>query len=722
MASFDTLQQLIRHPEWIAPRTDLRVFLGEPGAPEATKTTVEPGNAFSPGMRTFGVTWWLRFPDRDVFFAPERAPLDALVWHYEAGYLPLIHCDVQLEGLNVRHSVFQDGHARNQSEAVCGRLVLTNQVQETIRVQAFLVLRSLGPAGGPLTDLAIGDGGRSLWDTRRAVSLLGVDQEPSAVGCGVGDPSGFAVIGDVPAKGETHDPAGWCFGLMRFDVMLTNGMSWQLHFDCPLQTNGSLQENLPSRVVLRPNDFAPRAAAHLAEWRTRLSFIQLDVPDVTFRNAFFAGLQHMLTAMVGDQARIAPLSYPLPWLRDSVYIIRCFDLAGLHDIARAATDYCARNDFFGGFGAEGDAPGQGIWALVQHYCVTRDRDWLASVYSAIQRKCDWLFRMRRAQEPLQITIDTPILPFMHAARAAGVICLAAEDGLIRGTMDHGVEHALGWVNHWALCGFREAAFAARELGRYDDEALYDVEAAELHAALLSVSESSATFWEHERTVNSFLWPTRGWEAAADHVKPRFDAWWAKHRSAGDTYQPEPYWLYFEFAQAHNALLLGERERAWSVLDYRLRHQDLPGLYGWREGGNGVGTENAVDGVTLINQLRGCQRLDSITPHGWSQAELWLLQRAMLIEEWQDGLLLFAGVPQHWLGPNARIALHRFPTRYGCISTALQVDKDGQWVTIRAEGIDAGTPIQICLSTGAIERLSDGEPIALDVHLSARCGG
>jgi hypothetical protein len=158
------------------------------------------------------------------------------------------------------------------------------------------------------------------------------------------------------------------------------------------------------------------------------------------------------------------------------------------------------------------------------------------------------------------------------------------------------------------------------------------------------------------------------------------------------------------------------------LAYRLQHQDLPGLYGWREGGHGVGTENAVQGVTLINQLRGCQRLDSITPHGWSQAELWLLQRAMLIEEWQDGLLLFAGVPQHWLGPNARIALHRFPTRYGRVSTELQVDKDGQWVTIRAEGIDAGTPIQICLSTGAIERLSDGEPIALDVHLSAMCGG
>jgi hypothetical protein len=63
MASIETLEKLKEHPEWIAPRSDVRVFLGEPGAPEATKTTVEPGNVFSPGMLTYGVTWWLRFPE-----------------------------------------------------------------------------------------------------------------------------------------------------------------------------------------------------------------------------------------------------------------------------------------------------------------------------------------------------------------------------------------------------------------------------------------------------------------------------------------------------------------------------------------------------------------------------------------------------------------------------------------------------------------------------------
>ena len=50
MASHETLEKLAQNPDWLPPLSDLRVFLGQPGAPEATKTTVVPGNVFSPGM------------------------------------------------------------------------------------------------------------------------------------------------------------------------------------------------------------------------------------------------------------------------------------------------------------------------------------------------------------------------------------------------------------------------------------------------------------------------------------------------------------------------------------------------------------------------------------------------------------------------------------------------------------------------------------------------
>ncbi len=715
MASYDTLQALSAHPEWIAPRSDRRVFLGEPGAPEATKTTVEPGNVFSPGMRTFGVTWWIRFPTNGgEFYATETAPLDSLKWHYERGYLPLLHCETQVEGLGIRHSLFQDGNAAQRSEAVCGRLELTNMRARALDVQVFIALRSLGPAGGRVGSLAVGADRRSFWTgtasaegARRApVPLLAVDQPPNAIGCGVGDPSSLARAGEAPPEQVAQDRDGWCYGLMRFDVTLPRGGAWQLCLDCPQQTQGSLRYDLPGTVAPQPEQFDARAEAHLAAWQSQLARIGLTVPDGNFRNAFFAGLQHMLTATVGDQARIAALSYPLPWLRDSVYIIRCFDLAGFHDIARAATEYCVRNDFFGGFGAEGDAPGEGLWALVQHYRTTCDKTWLERVYPAIRRKCDWLFQMRRTDKPIQLVTDTPILPFMHAERTAGVICVPqpaptpsqgagqAGHGIILGTMDHHV--AISWVNQWALCGLNEATYAACELGYDADAALYAAEARELRAALEAFIEQHPEYFDWERTVNSVLWPSRVWEDSPERIAGKFSAWWEKHRGSDDEYRPEPYWLYFELAQAHNALLLGQRERACRVLQYRLQNQDLPGLYGWREGADGVGTENAVHGVTLINQLRGCQVFDSIMPHGWSQAEMWLLQRAVLVEEWQGGLLLFAGVPTGWLAPNARVAFRNFPTWYGRASAELVVDSKGETASISLSGVRAGTPIQVWL--------------------------
>ena len=699
MASVETIEKLAAHPEWIPPRSDVRVFLGEPGAPEATKTTVEPGNVFSPGMLTFGVTWWLRFPADGSFFATETAPLEALHWRYEEGCLPLIHCETQVHGVDVQHSLFQDGAAADYSEAVCGRLRLSNPetARRPVNVQVFIALRSLGPAGGPLPDLAVEANRRGFCQPKGNLPLLAVDRDPDAIGCGVGDPSPLARRGEVPAEAACQDKDGWVYGLLRYDVVIPAGGNWTLRLDCPQQTQRRWQHLANSRAVPRPEAFEARSQAHLEDWRARFAGIELDVPDQDFHNAFFAGVQHLLTAMVGDQAHIAALAYPLVWLRDGIYIMRCLDLAGFHKEARFATEYCVRNDFFGGFGAEGDAPGQGIWALVSHYRVTGDRLWLERVYPAIRRKVEWLFRMRRTTTPIQVTIDNPVLAFLQANRMLGLICMPASEGIIHGTMDQGIVYSVGFVNHWALNGLRCAAFAAAELGYLADEAAYQAEAADLESSLMAYIQRNPEYFEYERTANSLLWPTHAWEHRLDFVEEPFNRWWAKNRGSNDSdYQPEDYWLYFEFAQAHNALLLGQRERAWRVIQYRLQHQDLPGLYGWREGKDGVGMENAVNGVTLIRQLRGCQIFDSVTPHGWSGSEMWLLQRATLVEEWQDKLVLFSGIPETWLKPGARFGFRNLPSWYGDVSASVQVSQDGRSVHVEISGAVPGTLVQVRL--------------------------
>ena len=87
-ASLATARMLEAHPNGSCRAPSGECSWVSPARPRRPRRTVEPGNAFSPGMRTFGITWWLRLPHEDTFFAPEAAPLDALAWHYEDAFLP----------------------------------------------------------------------------------------------------------------------------------------------------------------------------------------------------------------------------------------------------------------------------------------------------------------------------------------------------------------------------------------------------------------------------------------------------------------------------------------------------------------------------------------------------------------------------------------------------------------------------------------------------------
>jgi len=87
--------------------------------------------------------------------------------------------------------------------------------------------------------------------------------------------------------------------------------------------------------------------------------------------------------------------------------------------------------------------------------------------------------------------------------------------------------------------------------------------------------------------------------------------------------------------------------------------------------------------------------------------MWLLQRAMLVEEWNNGLLLFAGVPKHWLTPGARITIGGFPTAFGRIDASLIIAMDGKNAEVKYSGINQGTGVEIRLPGMNIPTVSDG---------------
>jgi hypothetical protein len=63
---------------------------------------------------------------------------------------------------------------------------------------------------------------------------------------------------------------------------------------------------------------------------------------------------------------------------------------------------------------------------------------------------------------------------------------------------------------------------------------------------------------------------------------------------------------------------------------------------------------------------------------------------------QRGLLLFAGVPEEWLTPGARVAFRDFPTWYGAAVAELAVNSDGKSASVTLTGVAEATPVTVAL--------------------------
>ena len=122
-------------------------------------------------------------------------------------------------------------------------------------------------------------------------------------------------------------------------------------------------------------------------------------------------------------------------------------------------------------------------------------------------------------------------------------------------------------------------------------------------------------------------------------------WNATRNEQGD-YNKRPERTNFEFAQAHQWLLLGFPQKTWETLNWFFKHQSSPGLYSWWDGYKEQYPEHRWATV------RGWIKPENVTPSYWSAAEALLLEMDMLayVDESkpQKPLVIGAGVPASWL--------------------------------------------------------------------------
>ncbi len=593
------------------PRGEGHVLLARPGTPESAKSWHEPGASLSPVKGSFGVSLWAE-DSLGNLVSGERLPLAEVTQRFAWD-----------SGATVPAIVTETTHYRARWELPApGRWQLAVSPRQPAATRVELVVRSVGPSGGPVRSLAW-NGKRLRINDAWSLELAPAPQRV-VIGHEGDDHWMTARSGATEWAGED----GWGYARLALDPRATTTATL---------TADSL-----------PPDTAP-LPAHL------VPFAELSLPDPRFAESMRAEVTHLAMSLVSGETRSSdPVNTPIPWQRTGAYIVTALARAGQVPLARSLAVFLAENDFYGGFGAEADAPGLGIWALTEVATQAADSAYDRWAWPHVRRKAERIIELLDARQDVRVPLSYPVTPWARRNDDPTLVANAARDGLIVGRMDHG--RPLLFVNAVSYAGLvRAAALATRE-GHKDDAARYAERAGRLRAAWKAAFAPPES--NNPRAYIAALWPSG--VAAEPEARATFQAALDRHwnQLRDSTGQPRawPLWTYFDVAEAHQWLLLGAPERAWQVLTWFWEHQSSPGLYTWWEGDD---EGNAFGWWTYT---RGWLAPKTVTPHHWTTAEMLLLQLDMLARaesnEAEPTLVIGDGLPKEWLAhPLAVRGLH-----------------------------------------------------------------
>lgn len=610
-----TLLEIARRPADPWPRGDGHALIGEPGSPLSQKAYHEPGGSFTPSPGSFGVSFWVRDSQGRLVATSDSIPVEKIQQRY------VYRGGAKIPGIEditpyYTSRWFQTESGRWQLEFK--NTASTNQIE--------IVFRSVGPAGGPLKSV--------IWDNSRLLLNRGwiITAEPAPKIMVIGDESKGELHTAKPQKTSINSDTGWGFARLNFD-----------------------QPNL----TLRLTDTRPQFASALSYEKTVPQF-DFQIPDKRFEESLRSQVATLMMGYIGRQTAPGELiNYPLAWERDGAYSLTAMAKCGQIQTAKELSVYFAENDFFGGFGAEADAPGSAVNALIEIAFLLNDPSYFQWLWPNVVRKIDIIDEMMNAKSNIYKEYIGPLVPrLLGQDQRHQLICQAAQDGLIVGSMD--LHFPILYINAISYLGLIQAARLATTLGKTDEAADWRAKAEKLRTRWMSAF--GQTKYDNERNFIVSVWPS--WIINQD-FKPFVDQFEARRTIQWNNGIPKqrPLWTYFTVSEAHQWLFLERPDYTWETMNYFFENQCAPGLYTFWEGS---GEENSFK---QWENYRGWIKPRYVTPHYWTAAEMLHLQLDMLVyvdESKPDfELVIGGGVPISWL--RNEISVKGYRTKAGIVS-------------------------------------------------------
>ena len=606
-------------------RNDGHALLGEPGSPLAQKAYHEPGGSFSPSPISFGMAVWVMDSSDKLICTSDNIPIRGIGQQYfwkEGNRVPSIKTVTP----------YYDCMWTYEKPGVWKFEMLE---KKGAQYKFLLVFRSVGPAGGPV-DFISGSKDELLINHRWRIFF---DSMPVSINIG-DEQKGDLLTKSGLSNKSLVSPNGWVFAKVEIDKSFKSLI---------------IKDTRP--VFNSPLPYAKTVAQ-----------ITVEMPDKRFKDALDAQIANLMMGYIGSQTHPGePVNYPLAWERDGAYSLMAMAKSGNIHTARELAVYFAENDFFGGFGAEGDAPGSAIGALAEVALIIDEQEFYQWLWPHISRKLAIIDEMINAEDDIYKDYIGPLAPRLlnEDLKRRELIARKKVDGLINGTMD--LHFPTLYINAVSYRGLIQASRLALKLNKKDISDQCLEKAKKIKAAWHQVFGQEK--YDNERNFMIGVWPS--WITNKDNSK-YVEAFVGRRNALWSNGVPKnrPLWTYFNAAEAHQALFIEKPEITWETMHYFWNNQCSPGLYTYWEGD---GEENSFGGW---EKCRGWLKPKYITPHYWIASEMALLQLDMLVYFDESGdqpvLVVGGGVLKEWI--NDMMKVENFKTKFGTVSWYYEKNK------------------------------------------------
>lgn len=616
---------------------------------------VDPRGLVTPWFDGWSLDWWIGAEDRWHIPAREAGVRQRLV-----DAAPVVETAMRIPG----GDAIQRSYAIRRSAEDGGGEMLMVELENRSKVPVALALavRPYNPEGLSVIErVELHEDVTVTVDGRVAMLLPRPPSRSAASTFHDGDSAAIVMNGD--ARAHWPGPVRCVAGLAQAAFLYPLAHGAILRVALPLVSERrSRRRGVARRRVARAPAFptAVPAAGNVAHGWVGQSGrgMRLELPDARLTEAVEANRRFLLLLHDGTEITPGPATYHRFWFRDAAYLLAALDFYGFHDeatqVLASYPDRQRTDGFFFSQRQEWDANGTALWALAQHWRLTRDRQLVDAMVAPIARGARWIERKR------------------HARRRS----MRSRDDRLRGLLPAGVsaEH-LGpfdyfyWDDFWGVAGLKAGAEllraadeprAAEDADRFARAMWADIERSlAINAKRLGTSAIPAGPWRRidPGVIGALVacWPLGLLEhddhriaATVETIRQRFTLADGRAFFQGISHTGLGTYLTLQLAQVE--LLAGD-PRCLERLSWML---DVASpTWTWPE--------------AIHPRLEGGCMGDG--HHGWAAAELLSFVRQLLVRETTDGLALASLVPEGWLGQGWEV--HDAPTAFGRISYAVR---------------------------------------------------